>query len=105
MLQRAGHTLGEPGAVVAIAFQPAVGTGGQGGELPAVLVLDPAVPQETGPVADVVEQSPLAGGLVVRLGLLDHLLHQAVDAAEPGRPPVGGEVDDLEQPQADQVVD
>ena len=70
-----------------------------------MLVLDPAVPEEQGAVADVVEQSPLAGGLVVRLGLLDHLLHQAVDAAEPGRPPVGGEFDDLEQPQADQVVD
>ena len=70
-----------------------------------MLVLDPAVPEEQSAVADVVEQSPLAGGLVVRLGLLDHFLHQAVDAAEPGRPPVGGEFDDLEQPQADQVVD
>jgi len=105
MLQRAGHRRGERGAVVAIAFQPVVGAGSQGGELPAVLVLDPAVPEELGAGAHVVKQGPLPCGEVVGLGLLDHLLHQAVDAAEPGCPSVGGEVDDLEQPQADQVVD
>src|SRR5208337_4781910 len=40
--QRVCHPSGEPGTVVA-AFQPMVGAGRQGGELPAVLVLDPAV--------------------------------------------------------------